>query len=151
MRDCKSLIAVLGASDRKNCFSTSTVAEENGKKFSLLNPARKKICKVKVDGCLITSQIIQKCDYMFEVSGKPSKYFLVELKGGDVETAVDQILSTFKSVNSKIKSSPNNYTGIIVSTAVPKAEQKFRNLQEQSLKNHGVMITKRSNQYSEKA
>jgi RNase adaptor protein for sRNA GlmZ degradation len=149
MNNCKDLISALGASGMKDCFSNSTVAEENGKKFTLINPSRKKICKVKVDGCLIKAQTARKCDYMFEVSGKPNKYYLVELKGGDVVTAVDQIISTYSQVNAKIKSASNTYKGIVVSSGVPGAEQRFRSAQTKSLKDHGIMILKKTNQHSE--
>src|SRR4051812_12919 len=95
---CQELQLMLEATDKKDCFSAKTVAHEHGKKFTLRNPARKTVCRVKVDDCLIGASNTRKCDYLFKVC-KPEKYFLVELKGQDVSTAVTQIIRTYNIVN----------------------------------------------------
>ncbi|MGD1892811.1 MAG: hypothetical protein ACFB15_19775 [Cyclobacteriaceae bacterium] len=123
----KQLIEALKASKKSECFDNSTVAEENGKKFHLENKSKKTICRVKVDGCLIDNQRTKRCDYWFKIC-ETEQHFLVELKGTDVSKAVEQIISTFDFVNRKLELSPERFEGIIVSSAVPKAEQKFRAL-----------------------
>lgn len=80
------------------CFSLASVAIENGKRFAFSNVSGKTICRVRVDNCLIKDQTIRKCDFLFNVE-EDKRYYLVELKGGDVGSAIRQIESTFDIVN----------------------------------------------------
>ncbi|MES2418316.1 MAG: hypothetical protein V4541_09015 [Bacteroidota bacterium] len=131
------------------CFSSSSSATENGKRFSFQNPNRKPICKVHVDDCLIKDHAVKKCDYLFEID--ESQYYLVELKGVEIETAIEQILSTYEIVNKLIKTSVANYTGIVVSSAVPKAaNQKFKNLQEKTYRDKKLIIKRKQIRYEER-
>src|ERR1700720_476836 len=123
---CTALQQQLDSSntEKEACFSTSSAAQEHGKKFRFENKGLKAICRVKVDGCLITSQMTKKCDYLFAVQ-EDNAYYLVELKGINIDDAVAQIIQTFDIVNAKVKSTPLNYTGVIVSSSVPaSAEQR---------------------------
>lgn len=132
------------------CFSLANVAIENGKRFTFSNVSGKTICRVRVDNCLIKDQTIRKCDFLFNVE-EDKRYYLVELKGGDVGSAIRQIESTFDIVNKQIKTAAENYTGIIVSSAVPKAaHQKFKNLQDKLYRDKKLMIKRKQNQYEEK-
>ena len=77
------------------------VAEENKRKYLLQNSARKKICKVKIDNCVITSQSQRKCDYIVIVcETKEAKHpesvdlYFIELKGRDLISAVEQLTQT---------------------------------------------------------
>lgn len=64
--------------------------------------------------------------------------------------AVEQIISTYDIIESKIRTSPLNYLGIIVSSAVPKAaNQKFKNLQDKIYRDKKVMIKKKQVHYEE--
>jgi hypothetical protein len=128
--------------NKTDCFSTATSAKEKGKQFILKNKSKSSVCKVKVDGCLITDMETKKCDYLFEVEGGKA-YFLVELKGTDVETAVEQIVTTFDILNAKIKANARIFIGVIVSSAVPNAtELKFRGLQERMARDKHLRIKK---------
>ena len=132
------------------CFSNATSAWENGKRFLIVNPQNKTVCRVQVDNCLITSQVVKKCDFLFHVH-QDDNYYLVELKGTSIDVAVEQIVSTFDIVNRKIKTSADNYTGIIVSSAVPKsANQKFKNLQDKVYRDKKLMIKRKQQQYEER-
>jgi hypothetical protein len=147
---CSELLVLLDALDKKDCFSQSTSAQERGKKFSFNNPDRKSICRVKVDACLITNLEIRKCDFLFRVQ-ENNKYFLIELKGMDVEHAVQQIINTYEIVNGRINTTPQNYKGVIVSSRVPAAtEQKFRQLQDKCLREKRFKITKTHNSHTER-
>lgn len=127
--------------DKAACFSAGTSAYEMGKRFRFDNPGRKAICKVKIDGCLITDNSL-RCDYLFKVC-EDKTYFLVELKGGDVSHAVRQIESTFLQLNRKLKESSERFNGRIVSSRVPAAtESSFRKLQEKVWKERRFLITK---------
>lgn len=124
-----------------NCFSVSSVATENGKRFELDNRTNADICKVRVDGCLITDNDVRKCDFFFEVGGITKSYFLVELKGVDLNSAVKQIESTYDLLNAKLRVSVENFKGIIVASAVPAAaNQTFRKLQEKLFRSKGLHL-----------
>lgn len=145
---CEHLIEILQG-DAK-CYSQATSAAENGKKFAFDNPARKTVCRVRVDNCLITDKGIKKCDFLFKINDD-KKYYLVELKGQAIDTAVAQIESTYDFVNRKIKAAPQDYTGIIVSSAVPKAaNQKFKNLQDRLYRNKKLLVKRRQFQFEER-
>src|SRR5690348_2840492 len=139
---CEELQNQLEANNADECFSNSSSAKERGKKFIFDNRSGKTVCRVKVDNCLIASTNFKKCDFLFKVC-ELDKYYLVELKGGGIDDAIKQIVSTYDIVNAKIKAVSGNYIGIIVSSSVPSGtEQKFRKLQEKYLKSKGFLISK---------
>lgn len=145
---CDTLKQILDPLNKHaGCFSNSTVAEENKKKFVINRPAGMPVCKVKVDGCLITSQQVRKCDYFFEVGADPKKYFLVELKGSDLNGAVEQLVSTYDQFSPKLDANANQYKAIIVSSVVPKANIAFRNHQQQLLKKRQLHLERGSIQH----
>jgi hypothetical protein len=147
---CEKLKQVLEVKPDNNCFAVATSAKEGAKKFSFLNRSNKNICRVHVDDCLITDKSIKKCDYLFKVN-EDQLYYLVELKGTDVDNAIQQIISTYDIVNEKIKSDAQNFKGVIVSSSVPSAtEQRFRKLQERCFKEKRLKIIKTHIQHTEK-
>lgn len=144
---CGDLLQILGGD--QICYSNSSTAVENGKKFVLNNRNKKTICKIRVDDCLIKSKQIKKCDFLFSIK-EDRKYFLVELKGQSLKDATEQIKNTFNEVNLKLKESPAQFTGIIVSSAVPKtADQKFKSIQERIFKEHKLIIKRKQVHYEE--
>jgi hypothetical protein len=131
------------------CFSNSSSANELGKRFTFRNPEQKPICRVKIDDCYITDGAIKKCDFLFEVGG--DHYYLVELKGTDIATAIEQIVNTFEIVNAKIKTSATKYKGIVVSSGVPSsANQKFRNMADKVRRDKKIVISRTTNQHEER-
>ena len=72
---------------RKSC-----VAEENGKRFELINNSKIQVRKVKVDFCLKQLRNEKRCDYLMSIDkiSKPVVFF-IELKGGDLIKAVKQL------------------------------------------------------------
>jgi hypothetical protein len=139
--NCNDLRNILNGD--AGCFSIASSAAENGKKFRFNNPSHKTICRVHVDNCLIKDQTIRKCDFLFNIV-EDSKYYLVELKGTSIDIALKQIVSTFEIVNAKIKGDPTDYTGIVVSSAVPKAaNQKFKNLQDRIYRDKKLLIKRK--------
>jgi len=68
------------------------VAEENGKKFEIINKSQFQIRKIKVDFCLNQLGNQKRCDYLMSIdkSNKPIVFF-IELKGGDLIKAVKQL------------------------------------------------------------
>ena len=143
---CENLRIVLDGNEK--CFSNTNNAREMGKRFSLRNPQQKEICRVHIDDCLITDKTIKKCDFLFGIDN--SRYYLIELKGVDINTAIEQIVNTYEIVNSKIKAPVSNYKGIVISSEVPsQAHQKFRNLAEKLYRDKKLMITRSQNQHEE--
>ncbi|WP_025142479.1 hypothetical protein [Pedobacter jeongneungensis] len=146
---CDSLkLALDPHNQHADCFSNSTAANENGKRFSIVKPDTVSVCKVKVDGCLINDQQRRKCDYFFEVASVPKQYFLVELKGVDLNTAITQLESTYDQLSAKITATPDQYAAIIVSSAVPaKANAKFRTAQLRLREKKRLKLDKRTSHY----
>lgn len=155
---CNHLKKILEIDNTKDsCFSNSSSADENGKKFLLENPGQKLVCRVKVDNCLVEDNTISKCDYFFTVCNKKSqkteieKYFFVELKGGDVGHAVKQIDATFKLLNKSLKAPAQNCKGVIIATRVPSGtDQGFRRLQDEFYRKNRFQVIARTKQCNEK-
>ncbi|EPS2039183.1 hypothetical protein ACVCG4_000597 [Citrobacter braakii] len=95
----------------KACIYPIIKVKENLSSFELINKARRKIDKVKVDGCRVVSG--KRCDWLF-IDDESKKEVFVELKGTDVEYAFEQIMVSVKSLGKDKK--PN---GVIVCTRCP--------------------------------
>jgi len=130
-----------------NCFSNSTVAEENKRKFVIHKPSNLLVCKVQVDGCLITTQLIRKCDYLFEVATDPKEYLLVELKGSDLDGAVEQLISTYEQLAPKLNAQAEQFSAFVVSSVVPKSNNAFRSHQQRLMKNKKIHLHRGSIQH----
>ncbi|MFZ4555350.1 MAG: hypothetical protein ACOYN8_03080 [Pseudanabaena sp.] len=94
--------------DCTNCSEGKlVVAEENKRKYILQNPSKKKICKVRIDGCVIPSQSQRKCDYLMivceskSVNEQASDIYFIELKGRDLISAVEQLTQTIEYFKAK--------------------------------------------------
>lgn len=72
------------------------VAEEKKKKYTLNNNGGFTIEKYRVDGCVAQSAGERRCDYLLLTSQQPPTAYFVELKGGDLRSAVEQIRDTIK-------------------------------------------------------
>ena len=74
------------------------IAIENGKKYTLNNKSDTVIQKVKVDKCLAQNANEKRCDFLMEIN-EFKRVFFIELKGGDLNSAVKQIYSTIIYLN----------------------------------------------------
>lgn len=80
----------------KKCTEVVKVSKvkiaENGKQAVFLNPKKETFSRTRVDGCVIVNRTA--CDWwvVHDTSGS----VLVELKGSDVEHAIEQIEATFE-------------------------------------------------------
>ena len=101
------------------------VLKEKKSKIVLLNPQKKLYHEVKVDGDLyaVTETQEKKCDYL-ELGKETSDVFFIELKGVDIDTAYEQLLSSAKNIN---VGNVNKKVAIVVSPHIPKANVKFQN------------------------
>lgn len=86
----------------QNCIicsgnNTCMMVKENGKEFKIDNPNCKKLEKICVDGCMITSGV--RCDYAVLVdrnSNNLNDVYLIELKGCDAKRGYEQLLETYE-------------------------------------------------------
>ncbi|OYQ62397.1 hypothetical protein B9G53_22515 [Pseudanabaena sp. SR411] len=90
-------------------------------KYILQNPSRRKVCKVQIDDCVITSQTQRKCDYLMivcesKLSNQPESVdlYFIELKGRDLMSAVEQLTETIKYFQSE----KYKFTGKVFARAV---------------------------------
>ena len=70
------------------------VFKENGREYHAKNINRKVLTGFQVDDGIIKSKEKQKCDKALLVGEE--KLYLIELKGADIGTACEQLLSTFE-------------------------------------------------------
>jgi hypothetical protein len=118
-----------------NCCSKSKVASENGKRFEVVSV--EDFTKIRIDGCLIASQTVEKCDYGF-VRNSNQEFYFVELKGKEIQKAYNQILATIQYFNSHFILVPKSTRfGFIISSSVPKAGISTNILKQDFAKKHG--------------
>lgn len=138
-------------------YSSKTSVSEKGKTFRIefaaeIDREKEKICCIKVDKGIIHDTLTKKCDFLF-YHGKIADYHFVELKGQDIAQAVEQIKVTVTFVRNKLAEKEVKLTkkaiyGYIVSSSLPKeANQKFRKLKEQFVKEIGTNLDKATNLY----
>jgi len=83
-----------------SCNTTTTNkiirVAENKRIFRIINDSSFQINKVKVDDCYIKN--VLRCDYLFEIIEKMdvSIVFYVELKGSDINHAIEQLEATIQ-------------------------------------------------------
>lgn len=125
-------------SEYPNCCTKSYAASENGKRFEI--ESNEHFTKIKIDGCLITSQLIEKCDFGF-VRHSNNNFYFIELKGSNIEKAFNQIVSTINHLESNFIQIPkNNRLGFIVSSKIPKAGTDVNKLKQIFAKNYGKVL-----------
>ncbi|MGI5084538.1 hypothetical protein [Treponema putidum] len=81
--------------DRRLIFAM----EEHNKEYIVKNCNKKEACIIKIDGALISSKDVKKCDYGLCV--EDNRFFLIELKGVDLSQACKQLLYTLDYMRQK--------------------------------------------------
>ena len=120
------------------CTTNSKIASENGKRFEI--ESNERFTRVKIDDCLINSQVVEKCDFGFVRHANDDFYF-VELKGSDIEKALNQIISTINYFNNNFIIIPKNQRlGFIVSSKVPSGGTDIKKLKQVFAKHHGKIL-----------
>lgn len=82
---------------RSNDERPLVVVEENKRKYYGKNTERQRVVVYRVDGGVIKSEDVRKCDFAIYASASRSVY-LVELKGSNFSDAVEQIVSTIEEL-----------------------------------------------------
>lgn len=127
--------------------------EENNISYQLKNDNASVLTKYHVDGQLINGES-KKCDYML-ISLKSGAYkvIFIELKGKDVQAAIEQIDSTYKQLKSHLHSlSKVKFYGRIIlsryssnartSSSDVKFARMFSKINRESSKKYGVIKSK---------
>jgi hypothetical protein len=149
--NCKDFKKVNAA--KKHCFENALKTPiENGKSFSIILSKNKdeKFIRIKIDKCFLSEidNETKKCDYGF-IRCSNSDYYFVELKGLNIETAVNQIIETIIYFRNNFNIKKEQIFAYIASSGLPRsANQKFQKLQENFIKNkYGVELKKQTNYY----
>lgn len=119
-----------------HCCQKNKVVSEKGKRMEVAS--NEDFTKIRIDGCLIASEEIQKCDYGFARHDAEEFYF-VELKGKDIETAFNQITSAIVFFQENLIQIPKvkRFGFIISSSGVPNARQRIYNLKQRFARDYG--------------
>lgn len=132
--------STLGLKDRIEkskctCSSRFTV-QENRRTFSI----NKNVCevdleKIKVDGFLINSTAIKKCDYLY-IYNKSNTYIFVELKGSDIKHALDQLKSVIEYFyNEKVINTNTTIRGAVAFSTYPGNNSTYRTAKARLMNN----------------
>ncbi len=93
-------------------------AAEQKSKYSLMNPQRREVCKIRVDGCVFTQADGIKCDYLF-LSCDTATAFFIELKGSDLSHAIDQINQSIDQLVGNMSGTAINARVVLSKTQTP--------------------------------
>ena len=109
-----------------------------GKSAVLLNPEKVQVRRIRVDGCLMPTGTIA-ADFI--VSMPKTIDVIVELKGKNVDRAVEQIESTWLFWSRHTEHEPNQLIGAwIVCTEYPRASLKVDRYRENFRARGGVLL-----------
>ncbi len=126
-------------SDKNDCFENKTSAAEKQRKFRIERVSKpdETFCRIKVDGCFIIDNNSKKCDYIFVRCENHDMYY-VELKGLDIDTAYQQIITTIQQHFNAEKSQIHGF--IITSKGIPSSNAKRRKMEEEFVKKYGKKL-----------
>ena len=130
-----------------SCNSTTTnriiSVSENKRTFRIKNNSTFTINEVEVDGCYKTTGA--KCDYLFEVIENINSVqtvtvvFYVELKGSDINHAIEQLEATIKYCLNEHKN-VNKKECYIVASKFPSAGTSSQVLKKKFLKRNKMQL-----------
>lgn len=110
------------------------VLEEKRAKVCLVNTQQHPVFQIKVDNGVIVD--VARVDYALRRENVGD--LLVELKGGDIEKACDQVASTIKRWKEK-KYTVGRLSALVVSTRRPNVATEWQIKSKRILKEHGVV------------
>ena len=129
----------------RNCCTKNKVAKENGKRFEIIS--NDDFTKIRIDGCLISTQETEKCDFGF-IRHSNNEFYFVELKGKEIQKAFDQIANTINHFQKHFISIPKDKKfGFIVSSSVPKAGIGANTLKQTFAKKFGKILEIKNKDY----
>ena len=124
--------------NNKQCCIKSKVVKENGKRLEIIS--NEDFTKIKIDDCLIKSQVREKCDFGI-LRNSNNDFYFVELKGTEIQKAFNQIVATIDYFESNLISiSKGNRLGFIISSSVPKSGVGANILKQAFAKKYGRVL-----------
>jgi len=120
------------------------VYKEMKSKLTLENTDQVESESVKVDGCEINDKSI-RCDFLHIAKDIE---FYIELKGQDLEHALDQIRATIKRLSNNIKLYPKK--SYIICTRSPLSSTEIQNYKREFKKDYNSELIIKSSPYSDK-
>ncbi len=132
--------------NQKECGTNGCItATEKNKTFEIKTENRSNYCRIKIDDCIIKAEQ-KKCDYLF-VETQKECFIFVELKGGEIGTACEQICQAIdyfinKSVQMKYKRAY-----VISSSVHPKADIVFSKYKEKLKEKYGIILKRYTKQH----
>jgi hypothetical protein len=118
---------------------------ENRMKMIFLNPNRKDVKVITVDGCAATKGI--RCDYL--VKDEKDDEFFVELKGTDIRHACEQLAASIKRLSTNPPQKAK-YSFVISSRVAPAIRTNIQNLQVRFKNNFNCKLIVRNQQHEHK-
>lgn len=129
---------------RKTSNQKKFVYEENRSKLTLENTDQVVSTSVWVDGCEINDNTI-RCDYMH--IAKEIEFF-IELKGQDIEHAINQLKNTIKRLSSNpTKTKKRSY---VVCTRSPMTSSEIQNYKLEFRKKYNSILEVKSSPCNDK-
>lgn len=106
--------------------SSKIKVEEKGRSATFLNPNKVRFSKVELDGCLIQNEVT--CDWL--IIRNDTDNILVELKGTDVEHALEQIEAAFHYLEQNDLLGSRNAALIVCRKRHPSFNSKLQKAQD---------------------
>lgn len=117
------------SNDNRSFFSFS----ENKKTYTAENSCGKIGIRLQIDGNLYTATSTKKCDKGLLLDD--GRFYLVELKGVDINTACEQLISTLTLLKNDYKDFDFNYYGrIVAKKGIPESNTS----RQRAMKNFGI-------------
>ena len=106
------------------------VVPEKKCEYRVHNPNRKKLCKVRIDGCYITEG--RKCDYLVINCNDNDAYF-VELKGTDIFHGLEQLDATIARMREDVGNCKVYSRIVLTKVSVPNIENNPKILRHKKM------------------
>ncbi len=122
------------------------IRKEDKNSFQIVNPSNQYLCETQIDGGLINTSTIKKCDWMYKILDKETKslerFFLFELKGkGKFDDVYDQFESTYNFLKGKDpEHSKVPRVAFAISTGIPKKNSQTEKLSIQLKRRTGIKV-----------
>lgn len=95
------------------------VVPEKKCEYRVHNPYKKKLCKIRIDGCYITEG--RKCDYLV-INCKDNDAYFVELKGSDIFHGLEQLEATISGMRANLADCKIYSRIVLTKVSVPNIE-----------------------------
>jgi hypothetical protein len=152
MSCCKKLEKIIIAGHEH--FETSSACNQNHKRFSVVfkeskNQVKDHICRIRVDGGLISSSESGKCDFVFYLCSS-EKFLFVELKGTDWPKPYKQIISTIEHFrkNLKIDLQKGDFEAFIIRGGSPASRTDINDKKDEFKRLYGVTLSVHTNSHN---